>query len=89
MTEGVHQRIDIHASYEVPSDALASSDALEDVDDPFLQGLSHMVSEAEETAASHQRIEAMIDMIEAMSYSLGEPSQTFSGTSMHDVLHHR
>ena len=80
VTEGVHQRITIHAPYEAPSDESPSSDALSDVHDPFLQGLSHMVSEAEETAASRQRIEAMIDMIEAMSYSLGEPSQTFSGT---------
>ena len=80
VAEGIHQRINIHAPYEAPSDALASSDVLEDMDDPFLQGLSHMVSEAEETAASHQRIEAMIDMIESMSYSLGEPDQTFSGT---------
>ena len=80
VTEGVHQRINIHAPYEAPSDESPSSDALSDVDDPFLQGLSHMVSEAEETAASRQRIEAMIDMIESMSYSFGEPSQTFSGT---------
>jgi hypothetical protein len=79
VAEGVHQRINIHAPYEAPSDSLASSDVLNDVDDPFLQGLSHMVSEAEEKAASHQRIEAMIDMIESMSYSFGEPSQTLSG----------
>ena len=80
VTEGAHQRINIHAPHEAPSDALASSDVLEDMDDPFLQGLDHLVSEAEEMAASHQRIEAMIDMIEFMSYSFGEPSQTFSGT---------
>jgi len=80
VAEGNHHRINIHAPYEAPSDSLASSDALNDVDDPFLLGLSHMVSEAEEMAASHQRIEAMINMIESMSYSFGEPSQTFSGT---------
>ena len=79
VAEGVHQRINIHAPYEAPSDSLASSDVLNDVDDPFLQGLSHMVSEAEEKAASNQRIEAMIDMIESMSYSFGAPSQPFSG----------
>ena len=79
VAEGVHQRINIHAPYEAPSDALASSDVLEDIDDPFLQGLDNLVSEAEEMAASHQRIEAMVDMIESMSYSFGEPSQTFSG----------
>ena len=80
VAEGIHQRLNIHAPYEAPSDEPTSSEPSNDVDDPFLRGLSHMVSEAEETAASHQRIEAMIDMIESMSYSLGEPSQTFSGT---------
>ena len=80
VAEGIHHRINIHAPYEAPSDGLTSSNALDEVDDPFLQGLSHIVSEAEEKAASHQRIGAMIDMIESMSYSLGEPSQTFSGT---------
>ena len=48
VTEGAHQRINIHAPHEAPSDALASSDVLEDMDDPFLQGLDHLVSEAEE-----------------------------------------
>ena len=48
VTEGAHQRINIHAPYEAPSDALPSSDVLEDMDDPFLQGLDHLVSEAEE-----------------------------------------
>ena len=80
VTEGINPRIDIHVPCEAPPDGLSARDVSNELEDPFLHGLSHMVSEAEETAASHQRIEAMIDMIESMSYSLGEPGQTFSGT---------
>ena len=80
VTESINPRIDIHVPCEVPPDGLSARDVSNDLEDPFLHGLSHMVSEAEETAASHQRIEAMIDMINSMSFSLGEPSQTFSGT---------
>lgn len=80
MAEGFHQHINIHVPCVAPPEGPAESDALNDLVEPFLQGLGHMVCEAEEIAASHQRIGAMIEMIDSISYSFGEPSQTFSGT---------
>ncbi len=78
--EEQHQQINIHAPRKAPSHAQVESDASKDIDDPFLQGLNDLVSEAEEMAASNRRIEAIIDLIESISFSYGEASETISGT---------
>lgn len=75
-----HQRIDIHVSSEASIHAQGEPDASMDITDPFLQGLSDVVSEAEEAAASNHRIVTIIDLIESISYSFGETGEVFSGT---------
>ena len=77
---GQHQRIDIHASIEASPHAPGEPDRTMDITDPFLQGLSNLVSESEAVAASNRRIEAIIDLIESMSFSFGESGQVFSST---------
>lgn len=75
--EEQYMRINIHASSKTPVHTQVES---KDIDDPFIQGLNDIVSEAEEMAASNRRIEAIIDLIESISFSYGETSETISGT---------
>ena len=78
--EGNHKQINIHASSKPPAHTQLDLDSSKDIVDPFLHGLNDVVSEAEEMAASNRRIEAIIDMIESISFSYGETNETISGT---------
>jgi hypothetical protein len=75
-----HKHINILTSCRAPANDLVRLGGSKDIDDPFLKGLSEVISEAEEVAASNRRIEAIIDLIETMSFSYGATGETFSGT---------
>ena len=78
--EGQHQDMNILTSSEAPEHLLVELSDLQGIDDPFLKGLSDVISEAEELAASNRRIEAIIELIETMSFTYGSDGKTFSGT---------
>lgn len=78
--EGQHQDMNILTSSEAPEHLLVESSDSQGIDDPFLKGLSDVISEAEELAASNRRIEAIIELIETMSFTYGSDGKTFSGT---------
>jgi hypothetical protein len=77
---GQHELINIHAESRYVRETDGASQTPQYLPDFFLRGLSAVVSEAEEMAASERRIEAIIELIENMSFTYGEPALTCSGT---------
>ena len=79
-TKGQYKNINVLTSCRAPANDLVRLGGSKDIDDPFLKGLSEVISEAEEVTASNRRINAIIDLVETMSFSYGATGEVFSGT---------